>query len=172
MKALRLALCLLATALSAPALAVMSGYEPPPEAAGDPDYAAGMAAFEQSDWQGVVDNLVKVVERRPWDDNAHTLLGYAHRKLGDYRRSLKHYRRALELNPYHRGALEYLGEAYLEVGQPARATEMLDRLEAECRRIATDASEDGWKSDCQEWQDLAAAIDAYRKRAARYDAGR
>lgn len=163
MKRLKLGLlCLLA----APALAVMSGYEPPPEAASDPDYTAGLAALEAADWPGVIEHLEKVVERRPWDDHAHTLMGYAYRKRGDYERSLEHYRQALELNPYHRGALAYLGEAYLELDRPQDARTLLDRLEAECRRLAENNSGDGWKSDCEEWQALAEAIETYRERAA------
>jgi tetratricopeptide (TPR) repeat protein len=48
-------------------------------------------------------------------------MGFASRKLGNYRQALVHYQTALELNPHHRGALEYLGEAYLEMGCAAQA---------------------------------------------------
>ena len=54
------------------------------------DYAAGKAAFLAEDWQGTVGNLTMVVMRRPWHDNAHTMLGYAWRKLGNYDLSLDH----------------------------------------------------------------------------------
>jgi tetratricopeptide (TPR) repeat protein len=146
---------------SAPAVAVMSGgksEQPPP---GDDDYAQGKAAFEQEDWQGVVDHMTSAIAQRPWHDDAHNLLGFAYRKLGDYDRALEAYDRALELNPHHRGALEYLGEAYLELDRPELAEEMLDRLAAECQRIAVAASERAWQSDCEEWQDLNEAYEAY-----------
>ena len=58
-------------------------------------------------------------ELRPWDAEAHNLAGHAYRKLGDYERALTLYDQALRLNPHHRGALEYLGEAYLELDRPA-----------------------------------------------------
>jgi tetratricopeptide (TPR) repeat protein len=146
---------------STPVGAVTSGgksEQPPP---GDDHYAAGKAAFEQEDWQGVIDHMTRAIEQRPWHDDAHNLMGFAYRKLGDYDRALEAYDRALELNPHHRGALEYLGEAYLELDRPELAEEMLDRLAAECQRIAVAASERSWQSDCEEWQDLNEAYEAY-----------
>lgn len=127
----------------------------------DPDWAAGRAAFEGQDWQGVVDNMAKVVARRPWDDNAQNLLGFAYRKLQNYRQALAHYHKALDLNPHHRGALEYLGETYVAMGCVTEARNTLGRLEAACRRLATSPSTN-WQADCEEWRELQEAIDAPR----------
>jgi tetratricopeptide (TPR) repeat protein len=127
---------------------------------GEADLDAGKAAFDRADWPAVIESMSEVVARRPWDDLAHTLLGFAYRKLGDYDLSLSHYDRALELNPHNRGALEYLGEAYLELEQPEQADEMLGRLQVACRRVAADP--DAWQAGCEEWLDLKAARDAYR----------
>jgi tetratricopeptide (TPR) repeat protein len=157
----QLALAALLMLPIAPALAVMSGdgTAPPPADAGD--YEQGVAAFGREDWPAVIDHMIKAIEQRPWHDDAHNLLGFAYRKLGDYDRALRAYDQALILNPHHRGALEYLGEAYLEMEQPARAKEMLDRLEVECRLVAVSAASDGWQSDCEEWQDLREAYETY-----------
>lgn len=54
---------------------------------------------------GEMTALGKVTKDRGWDDDAHTLLGYAYRKREDYEASLESDRKALELNPHHRGAL-------------------------------------------------------------------
>jgi tetratricopeptide (TPR) repeat protein len=145
---------------SAPAIAVMSGgkSEQPPS---DDHYAKGKAAFEQEDWQAVIDHMTRAIEERPWHDDAHNLMGFAYRKLGDYDRALVAYDRALALNPHHRGALEYLGEAYLELDRPELAKGLLDRLASECQRIAVAATERNWQSDCEEWQDLNEAYEAY-----------
>jgi tetratricopeptide (TPR) repeat protein len=151
---------LLVALASAPAIAVMSGGKSEQLPQSDDAYASGKAAFEQGDWQGVIDHMTRALEERPWDDDAHNLMGFAYRKLGDYDRALEQYDRALALNPHHRGALEYLGEAYLELDRPELAKEMLDRLEVECKQIA-DASNDGWQSSCEEWQELSAAYDTY-----------
>jgi DNA-binding SARP family transcriptional activator len=44
----------------------------------------------------------------------------------------KHYNEALRLDPKHRGAHEYLGEAYLQVGNVAKAKEHLSALDKMC----------------------------------------
>lgn len=144
-----------------PANAVMSGDESQRAPSSDPDYAAGKAAFEAKDWAGVIGPLTKVIERRPWHDNAHSLLGFAYRKTGDYQRSLAAYETALGLNPHNRGALEYLGEAYIDLGRIAEAEALLVTLERECKRIAVGFSNGGWTSGCEEWNDLKAALAAH-----------
>lgn len=53
------------TLLPPPAVAIMSGDESPRAESGDKDYAAGKRAFEHEDWSAVVDNMKKVLERRP-----------------------------------------------------------------------------------------------------------
>ena len=151
--------------LSAPAGAVMSGGESRPAAAEVDEYARGVAAFEREEWSAVVDHMTKATEQRPWHDDAYNLMGFAYRKLGDYDKALQSYDRALKLNPYHRGALEYLGEAYLELDQPELARATLERLEVECRRIASAATDGGWQESCEEWQDLSEAYEAYITRA-------
>jgi len=151
---------LLATLLAAGPAVAVSGFdaEPPPAAADDP-YGAGVAAFEREDWQGVLDHMGLAIEKRPWQDNAHNLMGFAYRKLGDYPAALAAYDRALTLNPHNRGALEYLGEAYLELDRPGDAKATLERLAAACRRLAHGATDP--LATCEEWQELAEAYEAY-----------
>jgi tetratricopeptide (TPR) repeat protein len=48
---------------------------------------------------------------------AHNGIGFARRKLGDYEGALEAYDRALELKPRFALAIEYRGEAYLELGR-------------------------------------------------------
>jgi len=125
-------------------------------------YQAGVRAHEAEDWQSVIDHLSKVISADPKHDDAHSLLGFAHRKLGDYDRSLSFYNRALQLNPWHRGALEYLGEAYLELDQPERAKTLLERLGDACKReLGAGATTAVLETDCEEWGDLNAAYQAY-----------
>lgn len=145
--------------LAGPALAVMLDEADRPTAA-DPDFAAGTAAIEREDWSQVVLHMSKVLERRPWHDEAHNRLGFAYRKLGRYDDALTHYYRALQLNPHNRGALEYLGEGLLELGRVQEAREVLALLEIECQRIwAADGA--AWQDECEEWQDLMAAFEAH-----------
>jgi tetratricopeptide (TPR) repeat protein len=151
-------LVLWSTMASAPAFAVTGLDEPPPAPAGAVDhYGLGLAAHQRGDWQAVINHMVKAIEQKPWHADAYNLAGFAWRKLGDYERALVLYDKALELNPHHRGALEYLGEAYLELDRPEDAEALLQRLATACQRIADGAD---WQ-DCEEWQDLKAAYDAY-----------
>jgi len=59
-------------------------------------------------------------------------LGYAYRNSGELPLAFKHYARALQLNPRHRGAHEYLGEAYLMIGNLAKTEEHLELLKKIC----------------------------------------
>ena len=149
-------------AVRGPVLAVTGFGESEQAPPGDADYAAGKAAFDRKDWAEVIEHMTRVIAQRPWHDDAHNLMGFAYRKLGDYDRALEAYDRALELNPHHRGALEYLGEAYLELDRPELAKDLLDRLALECQRVAVGAEAVGaWQSGCEEWQDLKEAYDAH-----------
>jgi tetratricopeptide (TPR) repeat protein len=142
--------------------------EPAPAPADDP-YAAGVAAFEREDWQGVLDHMSAALEVRPWQDNAHNLMGFAYRKLGDYPAALEAYDKALTLNPYNRGALEYLGEAYLELDRPDDAKQTLDRLAGACRLLAHGGVDP--LATCGEWQELSEAYEVYmaKDRSARVE---
>jgi tetratricopeptide (TPR) repeat protein len=153
-------LCILLVC-AAPTHAVLSGSATPPLLPSDPDYAAGTAALAQHDWQGVIDHMSRVIARRPWDDQAYNLIGFAYRQLGQYQPALQHYHQALDLNPYHRGALEYLGETYIAMHCLAEAREALSRLEIVCKRAGSNPAPDGWQAGCKEWHDLQAAIAAY-----------
>ena len=62
-------------------------------------------------------------------------LGYAYRNTGQLDAAFRHYERALTLSPRHRGAHEYVGEAYLIVNNLAKAEEQVGG-----RRIREQAS--------------------------------
>lgn len=74
--------------------------------------------------------------------------------MGNLDAAFKHYGRALELNPRHRGAHEYVGEAYLMVGRLADA----ERHLAELARICL--------IPCEEHDDLKQKIAEYQQKRA------
>ena len=145
----------------APAWAVFSGDMSPRAESGDADYAAAIRSNEAEDWPAVIEHLKKVVARRPWHDNAHTLLGYSYRRLGDYDSALKHYAAALDHNPRHRGAIEYLGVTYLHMGQPQKAYEMKAKLAKICRNVALTFSDGDFGDGCEEYEMLEMIIEVY-----------
>ena len=108
----------------------------------------------------MIGHLTLVLMRRPWHDNAHSMLGYAWRKLGDYDQSLAAYATALELNPRNRGALEYLGEAYLDLGRHDDARAVVVRLAEACDQVVMAFDNRGWKSGCEELDELKLAFAA------------
>ena len=117
----------------------------------DPDFRAGVAAWQAKDWQQVLKRMRVVVRRNVFNADAWNYMGHAARQLGDLDNAFKHYERALRIDPAHRGAHEYIGEAYLIVGKPVQAEEHLQALERLCR------------PNCEEYDDLKAKIETYRR---------
>ena len=144
-----LSLVLLATALaiaSAPTLAVDSDPSPPVSN----DHAAGKKAIEAKDWNGAIKSLTAAAQRDSRNADIQNLLGYAYRNAGQLDPAFKHYQRALQLDPRHRGAHEYIGEAYLMVDNLPKAEEHLSVLKKICLSV------------CEERDDLAKSIERYR----------
>jgi Flp pilus assembly protein TadD len=121
------------------ALALVSGAapaepsdEPDEQAKVDPDYAGGKKAVEAKDWQAGIRLLSSAALRDTRNAEIQNLLGYAYRNTGELSAAFKHYNRALQLNPRHRGVHEYLGEAYLMIGNLPKAEEHLAELKKIC----------------------------------------
>lgn len=104
----------------------------PEDAPSDPDYTGGVAAIESKDWQTAIRLLSSAALRDTRNVEIQNYLGYAYRNAGELPLAFKHYSRALQLNPRHRGAHEYLGEAYLMIGNLAKAEEHLGLLKKIC----------------------------------------
>ena len=124
------------------------------QAALDPDYTAGRQAMEKKDWREAARRFNQAALRAPDNADIHNFLGFAYRNLGQLDLAFRHYGRALELNPRHRGAHEYIGEAYLMVNNLAKAQEHVAALERICLL------------PCEELDDLRREIAAYRKKHA------
>jgi len=121
----------------------------------DPDFKAGKKALGAENWNGAIVAFEAAALRDPQNADIQNYIGYAYRRLRQIEPAMGHYQRALALNPRHRGAHEHLGEAYLVLGEPARAEQFLAALENICL------------IPCEEYGDLKRAIAAYKKLAAR-----
>jgi tetratricopeptide (TPR) repeat protein len=117
---------------AAPAIAADSGPSGSSWETKAPELGKARAAIEKKDYKAAVPLLEAAVAKIPDSADAWNLMGYAHRKLGLTDKALKYYDRALAIDPDHRGALEYLGELYLETGKPEEAKKMLARLDKVC----------------------------------------
>ena len=110
-------------------------------------------AIKVQNWKTALSELKLAVRDEPRNADVHNLLGYSYRKQPqpDLPQAFVHYKRALELNPSHKGAHEYIGEAYLMDKKPEEAEKHLAKLEQLC----------GNKT-CEEYEDLAKALADYR----------
>jgi Flp pilus assembly protein TadD len=121
----------------------------------DPDYAAGKAAIAAKDWTAAIRSLSSAALRDTRNADIQNYLGFAYRQTGQLQVAFTHYERALQLNPRHRGAHEYIGEAYLMANNLTKAEEHLAALQRICL------------IPCEEYEDLKKAVADYRARAAR-----
>ena len=100
----------------------------------DPVLEQVAAAKAKNDWSEVQATLRQALARNPDNADYHNLYAYSIRKGPNPDMSLvfKHYNEALRINPDHRGAHEYLGEAYLMVNNVPKAEEHLAALKSIC----------------------------------------
>ena len=112
-------------------------------------------AIDAKDWNKALNELNLAAKEDPRNADVQNLLGYSYRKRSnpDLAKAFEHYKEALRLNPNHKGAHEYIGEAYLMDKKPAEAQKHLVQLEAIC----------GNKT-CEEYADLAKAMAEYKAR--------
>ena len=115
----------------------------------DPGYTAGAKAIKAGNYAAAIPLLEGAVERDQQSADALNLLAYATRKNGDPGKSIPIYERALAIDPKHRDAHEYIGEAYLSLGNLPKAKEHLARLDSLCMIT------------CSQYRDLKKAVQAY-----------
>jgi Flp pilus assembly protein TadD len=115
--------------------------------------AGARKAIEARDWGLALRELHAAEREEPRNADVQNLLGYSYRKRAnpDLPKAISHYQAALRLDPRHKGAHEYLGEAWLMDGKPAEAEKHLAELQKICGG-----------QDCEEYRDLAKAIAAHK----------
>ena len=150
---LKLALSILSLSLVA-GLAAAAG--PEPEKKKDAVIEKYEQASEKQDWKAAAAALEEGLKASPENADYHNLLAYSIRKGPNPDMSLvfKHYNEALRIDPKHKGAHEYLGEAYLMVGNLTKAKEHLAQLDKICF------------FSCSEFRDLKKAIADYEAKVA------
>lgn len=130
-----------------PARAVGTSDESSESEAGLPAYAEAKASIDAGNYIAALPILLRLTVDEPQNADAWNLLGFTQRKLGEFDAAGAAYDTALTLNPAHLGALEYQGEMFIETGQMAAAVANLAKLKGLC-------------ADCEQAEDLAAAIGA------------
>jgi tetratricopeptide (TPR) repeat protein len=145
------ALALILVSMSAVMAAGSSSRSRPPAAspAQPTPYELGVNAVKAGDYAHALPQLQKVVQTDPRNADAWNYIGFSHRHLKQFDQSLAAYQKALGINPDHRGANEYLGELYLQMGDLGKARDRLAKLGGLC------------PSGCEELDDLKKAVKAY-----------
>ena len=123
-------------------------------AALDPDFAAGKVAMVKGQWASAIEALKLAALRDPRNPDIQNYIGYAYRRIGLPKLALAHFVKAIEFNARHRGAHQHLGEAYLSLGELAKAEQQLGALEKVCL------------IPCAEYADLKQAIATYSQQLA------
>jgi tetratricopeptide (TPR) repeat protein len=116
-----------------------------------PGYKSAEALIAEKKYAEAITELNAL--NKPEDANVLNLLGYTHRMSGKVDEGIAFYLKALEKDSNHKGAYEYLGEAYLMKNDLANAEATYVKLKDLCGYFG-----------CDEEKELAAEIDAYKKK--------
>jgi Flp pilus assembly protein TadD len=110
-------------------------------------------AIKNKDWKKALAELGIALRDEPRNADIHNLLGYSYRKQANPNlpKAFEHYNTAIRLDARHKGAHEYIGEAYLMDKKPQEAEKHLLALEKICGNTS-----------CEEYADLAKAIADYK----------
>ena len=119
----------------------------------DPVLQAANAAIARKDWSAAQTSLKQALASNPQNADYHNLYAFSLRKAPnpDMDAVFSHYEEALRIDPRHLGAHEYIGEAYLMVGNLAKAKEHLATLDKLCFL------------PCEQYSDLKEAISKYQR---------
>jgi Tfp pilus assembly protein PilF len=117
----------------------------------DPAVKTAKGAIAAGDYASAQLGLKVALASDPGNADLHNLYAYSLRKGAnpDMQLVFKHYNEALRIDPKHRGAQEYIGEAYLMTGNLAKAKEHLAALDKICF------------FGCAEYDELKKAVAAY-----------
>ena len=117
----------------------------------DPAMERYQAAAGSQNWPAAAAAMREGLTREPGNADFNNLYAYSLRKGPNPDMSLvfKHYNQALSIDPKHKGAHEYIGEAYLMAGNVEKAKEHLGQLDKICF------------FGCSEFTDLKKAILEY-----------
>ena len=112
-------------------------------------YNEAVALIKAENYLDAITKLKKAKQSAKDDADIQNLLGFSYRKLGNLDEAATHYNKALDLDPKHKGALEYQGELFLMLGDKAAAEDNLEKLDKIC-----------WLG-CDELDELRAAIEKF-----------
>ena len=94
--------------------------------------------------------LISLEVKFPQNADIQNYLGFVSRKMDKLGKSDSYYKKALQIDPMHKGALEYQGELFLQYKNVEKAKANLKLLERICG------------VNCEEYKDLKKAIESFK----------
>lgn len=119
-----------------------------PDADPDASYLAAVSLINSGRFDEAIEKLRDLGAALGPHPDILNYLGYANRRLGRFEQAKLYYEQALAIDPLHRGANEYLGEMWAELGQTEEARVRLAVLEEAC------------PFGCVEYEDLKRVIES------------
>jgi Flp pilus assembly protein TadD len=105
---------------------------PSKPSANAPDLTAVRAKIKAKEFKPAIADLTALADSGINHPDVYSLLGFSYRKSGDRTNGALYYRKALDLDPWHKGALEYQGEMFVEAGDLPKAQANLAKLVQLC----------------------------------------
>ena len=145
------------TLVMATAVWGMDSPKPEPKEPKDPALEQARDAVAKQEWAKAQGILRDAVTRNSQNADYHNLYAYSMRKGDKPALDLvfRHYNEALRIDPKHRAAHEYIGEAYLMSGNVPKAKEHLSQLDRLCT------------FGCEEFTKLKKEVAAYEQQHAK-----
>ena len=95
-------------------------------------YYDALKLIKKNSFKAAVENLNKVEKSQKKDADIYNYLGFSYRKMGNMKLAAVNYEKALDIDPKHKGALEYQGEMYITLKQLDKAKANLKKLSSIC----------------------------------------
>ena len=95
-------------------------------------YERAIKYLDKQDYAKANKALKAYTKSEPDDADGWNLYAYANRKMNKFEKAEMYYEKALNIDPDHKGALEYQGELYMQTNRPDLAQENLVKLVRLC----------------------------------------
>ena len=95
-------------------------------------YERAIKYLDKQDYAKANKALKAYTKSEPDDADGWNLYAYANRKMNKFEKAEVYYEKALNIDPEHKGALEYQGELYMQTNRPDLAQENLVKLVKLC----------------------------------------
>ncbi len=103
------------------------------------DYKKAVNLIKKHSFKEAISILESILSKSKYQKDPDILNEYAFslRKIGNLEKAEEYYNKALKIDPKHKGALEYLGELYVDTKRVDKAKKILIKLEkCKCNEFA------------------------------------